>query len=146
MYFLSWYPTRSYPAVMIGLFICYLLDPISSWAILSTWSLIFSWPLVRWKLKCRHYPLNASSILTNFGSQSGYQLIDNHRSDPTIRTKLSDFIFGLIVDSSSCSASFFIDVMGLVMSSIGKDHPMPSIFVLYMLISHRWITRLSMDN
>jgi hypothetical protein len=62
--------------------------------------------------------LNTSSILVNFGSQSGYRLINNHRSDPYVRTKLSDFIFGIIVASSSCSASFFIDVTGLVMYSI----------------------------
>jgi hypothetical protein len=47
-----------------------------------------------------------------------YRLIVNHRSDPSIRTKLSDFIFGIIAASSSCSASFFTDITGLVMYSI----------------------------
>jgi hypothetical protein len=49
----------------------------------------------------------------NFGFQSGYRLIGNRRLNPSIRTKMSDFIFGLIVASSSCSASFFIDVTGV---------------------------------
>jgi hypothetical protein len=33
-----------------------------------------------------------------------------------------------------------------MMCSILKDHPMTSIFVLYMLVSHRWIIVLSSKN
>jgi hypothetical protein len=70
----------------------------------------------------------------NFGSRSGYRLIGNRRSDPSVRTKLSDFIFSIILTLSSYSTSFFTDVTGLVMCSIWKDHPIASIFVLYRLV------------
>jgi hypothetical protein len=46
-YCLSWYSTRSYPGVIIELFICCLLGPTSSWVVLPTWSLIFSGPPVQ---------------------------------------------------------------------------------------------------
>jgi hypothetical protein len=82
----------------------------------------------------------------NFDSQSGYRLIDNRQSDPSVQTKLSDFISGIIVTSSSSSTSFFIDVMGLVMCSIWKDHPKTLIFILYTLVSRRWVTELSSKN
>jgi hypothetical protein len=54
----------------------------------------------------------------NFSSRLGYRLIGNCQSDPSVRTKLSDFIFGIIVASYSYSSSFFTDVMELVMCSI----------------------------
>jgi hypothetical protein len=41
----------SYLRVTIGLFICYLLGPTSSLAILAAWSLIFSGPLVQAKFE-----------------------------------------------------------------------------------------------
>jgi hypothetical protein len=59
-----------------------------------------------------------SLILVNFGSRSDYRLIGNHRSDPSVRTKLSDFIFDIIAASTSYLTSFFTDVTGLVMCSI----------------------------
>jgi hypothetical protein len=40
-------------------------------------------------------------------------------------------VFDRIVVSSSCVASFFIDVTWLVMCSVWKDHPMASIFVFW---------------
>jgi hypothetical protein len=51
-------------------------------------------------------------------------------------------VFNRIVASSSCVASFFTDVAGLVMCSIWKDHHMTSIFVFYALKFLWWITRL----
>jgi hypothetical protein len=128
---------------MIELFICYLLDPTSSWIILLGWSFVFSGPSVQGKLRYHHWPLNTSSILLNFGSRSGYRLNGNHRSDPSVRTKLNDFLFDIIIAWSSCSTSFFTDVTGFLMCLIWKDHPMASIFVLYMLVSRRWITECS---
>jgi hypothetical protein len=47
-----------------------------------------------------------------------------------------------IVASSSYVTSFFTDVVGLVMCSIWKDHPMVSIFVFYALKFLWWIIRL----
>jgi hypothetical protein len=51
-------------------------------------------------------------------------------------------VFDRIVSSSSCVASFFTDVAGLVMCSIWKDHPMTLIFVFYALKLLWWITGL----
>jgi hypothetical protein len=51
-------------------------------------------------------------------------------------------VFDRIVDSSSCVASFFTNVAGLVICSIWKDHPMASIFVFYALKFLWWITDL----
>jgi hypothetical protein len=58
----------------------------------------------------------------------------------------SDFIFCIIITSSSYLASFFTDVTGLVMCSIWEDHPMTSIFILYILVSRMWVTGLSLKN
>jgi hypothetical protein len=78
--------------------------------------------------------------------RSGYRLIDNHRSDPFVQTKLNNFIFGIIAVSSSCSTSFFTNVMGLVICSISKNHHMTLIFVLYMLVSRWWVVELSLKK
>jgi hypothetical protein len=51
-------------------------------------------------------------------------------------------VFDRIVDSSSCVASFFTDVAGLVMCSIWKDHSISLIFVFYALKFLWWITGL----
>jgi hypothetical protein len=51
-------------------------------------------------------------------------------------------VFDRIVASSSCVASFFTDVAGLVMCSISKDHSMVSIFVFHALKFLWWITGL----
>jgi hypothetical protein len=51
-------------------------------------------------------------------------------------------VFDRIVASSSCVASFFTDVAGLVMFSIWKDHHMSSIFIFYALKFLWWIIGL----
>jgi hypothetical protein len=51
-------------------------------------------------------------------------------------------VFDRIISSSSCVASFFTDLVGLVMYSIWKDHHMTSIFVFYAFKFLWWITRL----
>jgi hypothetical protein len=62
------------------------------------------------------------------------------------QTKLINFIFYRRVASSSYLTSFSTDVMGLMMCSIWKDHPMTSIFILYTLVSCRWVTELPQSN
>jgi hypothetical protein len=54
----------SYPGVTIGLFLCYLLGPTSSWAVMHTWSLIFNGPLVWVKLEM---PLLAPEHIIKLG-------------------------------------------------------------------------------
>jgi hypothetical protein len=51
-------------------------------------------------------------------------------------------VFDRIVTSSSCVASFFFDVAGLMMCSIWKDHHMASIIVFYALKFLWWKIRL----
>jgi hypothetical protein len=51
-------------------------------------------------------------------------------------------VFDRIVTSSSCVASFFTDVAGLVTCSMWKDHLMSLIFVFYALQFLWWITGL----
>jgi hypothetical protein len=112
------YPIRSYPVVTIRLFIYYLLSPTSLWIILATWYLIFNWPLIRTKIEvlslAAEHVINPDELRFSIG----LRLIGNHRSDPYVQTKLIDFIFGIIIASSSYLASFFTDVTGLVMYSI----------------------------
>jgi hypothetical protein len=60
---------------------------------------------------------------------------------PSFETSWST-VFDRIVASYSCVTSFFTDVVGLVLCSIWKDHPMTSIFVFYAMKFLCWITGL----
>jgi hypothetical protein len=132
----------SYLRVTIWLLICYLLGPTSLWADLSVWSLIFSappssgenWGVVTssWT---RHQTWRTSVPDRATG---GLEITDR---TPLFEQSWST-VFDRIVASSSCVASFFTDVAGLVMCSIWKDHPMTSIFVFYALKFLWWITGL----
>jgi hypothetical protein len=130
---------------MIELFICYLLDPTSLWVVLLDWFIIFNGPqsMKNWGIDISPW-IRHQSWWISLPDQ--YRLIDNHRSDPSIRTKLSDFIFYRIVASSSYSTSFFTNGTRLVMCSIWKNRPMSSIYVLYTLVSRWWVTKLSSKN
>jgi hypothetical protein len=108
----------SYPKIIIGLFICYLLGSISLWDVLTVWSLIFNGPLVQEKIKVSSLAVEHVIKPANFGSRSGYRRTGNHQSDTSIQTKLVNLISDRIVALSSYSASFFTDVTGLVMYSI----------------------------
>jgi hypothetical protein len=123
------------------LLICYLLGPTSLWADLSSWSLILSvtssgenWGVVTssWT---RHQTWRTSVP----DRATGGLEITNHT--PLFEPRWSTF-FDRIVASSSCAASFFTDVAGLVTCSIWKDHPMALIFVFYALKFLWWIIRL----
>jgi hypothetical protein len=71
-------------------------------------------------------------------STGGIKILD--RTPPFEPSWLT--VFDRIVNSSSCVASFFTDVAGLVMCLIWKDHPIDSIFVFYALKFLWWITGL----
>jgi hypothetical protein len=65
-------------------------------------------------------------------------------TDQTPPFELSwSIVFDRIVASSSCVASFFTNVIGLVICSIWKDHSMTLTFVFYTLTFLWWITGLT---
>jgi hypothetical protein len=119
--------------IFMGCSTCLVFDLQWAPGISKIWGVVTNpWTLIR--------------TLVNFDSRSSYRRIGNHRSDTSVRTKLINFTFDRIIASFSCSVSFFTDVTGLVMCSIWKDHLMTSIFVLYTLLSRRWVTDFLQSN
>jgi hypothetical protein len=78
MYFLS-YLIKSYPVVMIKLFICYLLGPTSSCVILSIWYLIFSGPQIWGKLRYHHNYININYVSLLSLSQHHHSRLNHFR-------------------------------------------------------------------